>query len=153
MLDALSEQFHDDFDPGIEHMFSSLDGDVYAQGLTIGHRAWLDMGSEEWQQTPDASKAAAYQIATKIGGWDEARIKEMVLRRYKHLKESILDLTLESLKELSLLHPLHIEDVNVRKADVIVQRYKPPMEQKIIIPGESPSFLELGSPWSDNDPL
>jgi hypothetical protein len=35
------------------------------------------MGSEDWQTTADDIKAAAYQIATKIGGWDEARLKEV----------------------------------------------------------------------------
>ena len=151
-LDPLSEQLSDVFDPGIEHMCDILDGDIYAQGIKIGHRDWLDMGSEGWQQTPDAAKAAAYQVAIKIGGWDEARLKGVMLRRYKHLKGSMMEMTLETLQSLAIQYPLHIEDVSVQKANVGIEQYRTPMESKLILPPEHSLNLELGFNWSSDDP-
>jgi hypothetical protein len=146
-LDPMSEEFHDTHDPGIDHLFDALDGDVYSQGIKVDHRSWLDMGSEGWHNTTDELKAAAYQVAIKVGSWDEAQIRSMMLRHYKHLTGSVMDLTLETLRGLVEQYPLHIQDVNVRKAEVVMGRFQ---SKRIIVPGESeapepkPLVLELG---------
>jgi len=123
-IDPLSNELHEAIDPGVQHLLSALDGDVQAQGIKLSHRDWLDMGSDGWQNTSDEAKSAAFQSATMIGGWDESALKALMLQQYPHLQSSVIDLTISTLHEMTEQHPLHIADVNVRSADVVIQRHQ-----------------------------
>lgn len=120
--DPLSEELHECFNPSIDHILSSLDGDVQSQGIRLSHKEWLDMGSEEWGKTEDKAKAYAYQAAVKIGSWSDLRLKELMLKKYEHIKESFIDLTIEELKSLSEKYPLDIEQTEVKDLEVKVQK-------------------------------
>jgi len=133
-IDPLSEEFHENFDPGVGHMLSTLDGDVQSQGIQLSHRDWLDMGSEGWQSTPDEAKAAAYQAALSVGGWDDGRLTSMMLRQYDHLQQSVVDLTLQTLHRLIDEHPLHVEDVKVQTTQVVIQRRQPQTDIAVATP-------------------
>lgn len=111
----------DIFQPDSMRVFEMLDGDINSQGLKIGHRAWLDLGSKEWESTTEAQKAAAYQIATGIKGWEPARLANMMLVKYKHMRQSTIDLTFKLLEEWSQQFPLPIEDVaDATKLPVVI---------------------------------
>jgi hypothetical protein len=137
---------HDEepFNPGTEHLLSSIDGDVQSQGIQLSHRDWLDMGSEGWQTTSDEVKSAAFQAATKVGGWDIQQLKSVMLHQYPHLQESVIDLTLQTLQSLTEKHPLHVEDVSVKTANVLIQQRHQP--QKDIAVAEAQSHKNESSP-------
>ncbi len=99
-----------DIGTGAEAMLSSLDGDVQSQGIKVSHRDWLDMGSKSWESTDDKTKAAAYQAA-KICGWEDGRLKALMLQQYKHLDQHMIDFTIKELQALAGRYPLEVEEV------------------------------------------
>lgn len=101
----------EDYEPTVAKKLESLDGSVHSQGVKIKHRAWLDMGSEEWTTTPEEIKAAAYQ-ASQATGWGETALKDMMIENYEHLSESTMDATIDFLKEMTEKYSLQIEEVN-----------------------------------------
>lgn len=123
-LDELSASYNDDYNPGSDVMLSILDGSVQSQGLKVGHRDWLDMGSANWNVVPDRIKALSYIAATKIGGWTDEALKTMMLKTYPHLKNFTMDFTIQTLQELVQKENITIEDVNVKKAEVKISRHK-----------------------------
>jgi len=116
MLDNLSEAFHEDFTPETSYVLQSLDGDVHSQGIKIDHRDWLDMGSESWSKTDDKLKAYAFQAAI-VAGWDTNSIKDALKTNYKHLTDTIINITFETLQELSKQFPVEVETVAEVKID------------------------------------
>ncbi len=101
---------NENFDTGSEAMLSSLDGDVQSQGIKLSHRDWLDMGSKDWASTDDKAKASAYQAAI-VCGWEDLRLKSLMLQQYEHLDQHMVDFTIKELKGLAKSHPLEVEEV------------------------------------------
>ena len=89
----------------------SLDGSVQSQGVKIGARSWLDMGSETWATTSDKTKATAYQAAQVTGWKDEGLIKVMVGCWGPRIDESTAKFTLDTLKEFAQQYPVAVEEV------------------------------------------
>lgn len=94
----------------VKTVLSSLNGSVHSQGVKVNERAWLDMGSKDWAETPDAVKAAAFQAA-KVTGWTEESIKDIMMECYPHIKEFLIDQTLETLRDLEQQFPCEVETV------------------------------------------
>jgi hypothetical protein len=89
----------------------SLNGSVHSQGIKIDHRAWTDMGSEEWKNTPDADKAAAYQAA-KICGWTDRGLSALIIKEFSpRIDQFMADVTIETLQELAANHPVEVQEV------------------------------------------
>lgn len=90
---------------------SSLNGSVYSQGIKIDHRAWLDMGSTDWAQTPPEQKAAAYQAA-KVCGWTDDGLKVLIIKEFgPRVDEFMANVTIDTLHELATAHPVEVEEV------------------------------------------
>ena len=99
----------EEFSPNIDHIINSLDGSVQGQGIKIGYRAWLDMGSKEFGETPDRIKAAAYQAA-KVTDWADDALVDLMIEKHPHLSEHIVRYTIESLQEWAKEFPCEIEE-------------------------------------------
>lgn len=78
-------------------IIDSINGLVYATGNKIGIRAWLDIGSKEWQEVNDDQRKKAYNTV-KASGWRDEALKILMLRCYTHLNETILDYNLKILQ-------------------------------------------------------
>ena len=100
----------DSFSPDLDTVFGSLDGDVQSQGIKVGHRDWLDPGSEGYANLPDEVKAAAYQAA-KVCGWDDSQLKSLMLQHYPHLDDQFMSLSIKTLVELEEKYPLQVDEV------------------------------------------
>ena len=98
----------EEFTPGIDNMINSLDGSIQSQGIKVGYRAWLDMGSEEYGNTPPKVQAAAYQAA-QVTGWGDEALIDIMLVKHKHLTEHLMAYTIECLKDLAKHHPFEVE--------------------------------------------
>jgi len=121
LREKLSEQFLEDWSPDDAQVLSMLDGSVQSQGLAVSHRDWLDMGSESWGDTPDNVKAAAYQAA-HLTGWDDARLRQIMLHAYTHLTDHLMDTTMECLRGLAMKFPLHVEADSEKPVEVEIRR-------------------------------
>lgn len=96
---------------------NSLNGSVHSQGIKIDHRAWLDMGSVEWKDTPDETKAAAYQAA-RVCGWTDEGLKSIIITEFApRIDHFMADVTIESLRELASANPIPVEEVYEVKKD------------------------------------
>jgi hypothetical protein len=90
---------------------SSLNGSVHSQGIKVDYKAWLDIGSQEWQDTSNKEKAAAYQAA-KVCGWTDAGLISIMLKDFgPRIDQFMADVTIESLKEMAEEFPIPIEEV------------------------------------------
>ncbi len=101
---------NEDFRPKPEDVLASLDGNVHSQGVKIGHRAWLDLGSKEWDGTPDSVKAAAWQAA-KVTGWQEETLKALMVDGYGHITDTTISMAISLLKSWESEYPLDVENV------------------------------------------
>ena len=85
----------------------TLNGSVQSQGIKVDVRAWLDMGSKEWQDTEPDIKARAYQAALVTGWTDQGLISFMTKEFAPRVDEEWAKLTLDTLrdclKEVSIL--------------------------------------------------
>jgi hypothetical protein len=120
-------QHAEDHTPSIDHVLSALDGDVNSQGVRIGHRDWLDMGSEGFANTPEKVKAAAFQAATTVGAWEIERLKSLMVKRYPHITQHIMETAINILQSLAEQHPFVTETVQeseVAVTDVKVKKWK-----------------------------
>src|SRR3954465_3377438 len=100
-------------DKGVQSMdaISMLDGSVQSQGVKVGARDWLDMGSENWGKTPDEVKSAAFQAAL-VTGWTEAGLKKLMMDAWgPRVDDDAADFILTLLRELAEKHPLKVEQV------------------------------------------
>ena len=88
-------------------VLNTLDGAVQSQGVHVGARDWLDMGSDGWAETSDQMKAYAYQAAM-ITGWNDDSLSEMMLELFPHLQPSIMLHTIKLLKELTGKYPVEV---------------------------------------------
>lgn len=104
----------------------SLNGSVHSQGVKVDHVAWLDMGSKEWQTTPDKVKAAAYQAA-KVCGWKDEGLKALMMKEFgPRIDHFMADVTIENLQELAAEYPIPVEQVYEVKKDVpVFKRFDP----------------------------
>ena len=94
----------------------TLDGSVQSQGIHIGFRDWLDMGSQGWKDTPDKTKAYAYQAAM-VCGWTDSGLVAIMLQEFApRIDEDMADFTLNLLKEMVAEYPC--ETVQVREAKI-----------------------------------
>jgi len=116
-FDGDSGEFREDFSTSGDGLLSSLDGSVQAQGIRVGHRDWLDMGSPGWQETEDNVKAAAYQAA-HVTGWEDCRLQEIMQSCYCHITDHLMVTTIECLKELAEQYPLHVEELRDQELDI-----------------------------------
>lgn len=98
-------------------VLETLDGNVQSQGIKVSHRDWLDMGSENWNKTPNNIKAFAYQAALSTGWCDDALIQNMI-STYSHLDENVLKITLSDLQELSKKFPACSEEIKTNEIDL-----------------------------------
>ena len=90
---------------------SSLNGSVYSQGIKIDHRAWLDMGSEDWKTTSDEQKAAAYQAA-RVCGWTDEGLKAIIINEFgPRIDQFMADVTMETLHDLAAAHVVEVQEV------------------------------------------
>jgi len=90
---------------------TALDGSVQSQGIKASFKDWLDIGSEEWQKTPDKVKAAAYQAA-KVCGWRDEGLKQLILNQLTpRSDEFTAEFTLDILKKLAATYPVEQEQV------------------------------------------
>lgn len=95
----------------------SLNGSVHSQGIKIDYRAWLDMGSEEWKNTSDEQKAAAYQAAM-VCGWTDGGLKALMVRDFApRVDQFTADLTIDTLRDLSKTYPVPVDQVYEVKKD------------------------------------
>lgn len=92
----------------VESLVSQLDGSVQSQGVRLSCRAWLDMGSREWQETDNKTRAAAYQAA-KVTGWTDESIADIVRSAFPHIMASVLEYTLKQLVKWSEEYPVQVE--------------------------------------------
>lgn len=90
----------------VELLLSQLDGSVQSQGIRVSAKSWLDMGSDEWKEVDDKTKAYAYQAA-QLTGWKDEAIKEVVNHAFPYLN-SVIDYTLIQLKELAKQYPVDV---------------------------------------------
>lgn len=96
---------------------NSLNGSVHSQGVKVDHRAWLDMGSADWQSTPDKVKAAAYQAA-KVCGWTDVGLKVIITNQFgPRVDEFMAQITIDTLKELAEQYPIPVEQVYESKPE------------------------------------
>lgn len=95
----------------------SLNGSVQSQGLKIDIKAWLDMGSQEWKDTENRVKAAAYQAA-KVCGWTDAGLKAIIIGEYgPRIDQFMADVTIETLQDLAKEHPVEVEQIYEQKKE------------------------------------
>ncbi len=87
----------------------SLNGSVQGQGVRVDADDWLNIGSETWQKTPPAVKAAAYQAALAVG-WKEEGLFQIITRTWK-VDEDMAKFTLDTLKELAAEYPFEVEEL------------------------------------------
>lgn len=87
---------------------NSLNGCVHSQGIKISHKAWLDIGSEEWQNTTEQQKSYAYQAA-KLRGWTDQGLKALIIQEFQpRIDEFMAELIVEELREFGEKYPLEI---------------------------------------------
>lgn len=99
----------------------SLNGSVHSQGVKIDIPAWLDMGSQEWQNTSGELKAAAYQ-ASKVCGWTDDGLKVIMKSEFApRVDDFMADVTLETLQDLAKQFPVEVEQVYETAAKVFVK--------------------------------
>jgi hypothetical protein len=84
-------------DYGDDNIVNSLNGDIYAAGIKIDMRAWLDMGSSEWHNTDPSVRAAAFKAAINAG-WTENGLSAIMVRNFKHLTPADMEMAFEILK-------------------------------------------------------
>ena len=90
---------------------NSLNGSVHSQGVKIDYKAWLDIGSKEWQDTEAKDKAAAYQAA-KVCGWTDAGLVAIMVKDFgPRIDQFMANVTIDTLKEMSQQFPVPIEEV------------------------------------------
>lgn len=112
----------------LETVLSQLDGAVQSQGVRIGALAWLDLGSKEWAETDDKTRAAAYQAA-QVTGWTEESLKDTMRQAYPHILPSVLDYTFGVLRRLSQSYPVVVESTpttTTTAAEVQIQKITAP---------------------------
>lgn len=93
----------------VDNQIDMLESSLQSQGIKCGHRGILDLGSKEWQDTPEKIKAIAYQSLIQ-DGWSEGGITDIMTRKYKHLSESTMQFTFKKLNEYAEKHPVEAED-------------------------------------------
>lgn len=93
------------------NVVNSLNGNVHSQGIRIGHKAWLDMGSKEWEETSPENKAHAYQAA-KLTGWTDKGLRQIILSEFRpRLDDFWADLIIDTLHSLEKEHPISITEL------------------------------------------
>lgn len=89
-------------------LVAQLDGAVQSQGVRVGARAWIDIGSKEWDATPEQVRAAAYQAAG-ITGWSDGAIGDIVLSAFPFITPACWEYTLKLLQDLAKKYPVSVE--------------------------------------------
>ena len=65
-------------DEYLEQTLNSLDGDVYAHGIKLSHRDWLDMGYEKWNDSDISLKRKAF-LASQKTGWSKESLTQLMV--------------------------------------------------------------------------
>jgi len=98
---------------------SALDSSVQGQGVRVGFRDWLDIGSEGWKSTPDKVKAAAYQAA-KLNGWTDKGLVSIIVHEFgPRVDEDMAKFTLDCLKDAEKEHPFEIVEEKKQHKDLL----------------------------------
>lgn len=96
---------------------SFLNSSVQSQGIKVDFRAWLDMGSQEWKETPEKVKAYAYQAA-KVCGWTDAGLKKIILDEFTpRVDDFMANVTMDTLQALAEQFPAKVEQIREVKQE------------------------------------
>jgi hypothetical protein len=93
----------------LQRIIESINGNVQSQGIKVKFAAWMIMGSQEWNETPDQIKAYAYQAAL-VTGWTNQSLINTACGAYPHMDKYMAKFTIEHLVDLVKEHPLEIDE-------------------------------------------
>lgn len=95
-------------------VLSSLNGSVQESGIRVNVDAWLNMGSSEWKEIDDKTRAYAYQAA-KMHGWSEGALRDIVKTYCPDFKPDFVDYIFSHLNYLTETYPTKEIKKNDRK--------------------------------------
>lgn len=102
-----------------QRIIDTIDGNVQSKNIKVKFSAWMVIGSKEWEETSDETKAHAYQAALALG-WTKESLIKTVCAVYDHIDPHMAKFTVSLLEELSETHTLQIEKIKKEKPKVVI---------------------------------